>query len=117
MAARWLAESAATIGRVGMIAAQRQHGLDAFAGRHDVVRHAEADAVAEKMAHGPPRRVDRRLVAAGRVEPGAVRTGDPAVEIGDGGDQCRPGLGRCVVIGAVVAARVEAQRASLRAKP
>ena len=93
-------------------AAQRQHGLDAFAGRHHVVRHTEPDAMSEEMAHRPPRRVDRRLVAAGRVEPGAVRAGDPAVEIGDRGDQCRPGLGRCVGIGAIVAARMKPQRAA-----
>ena len=90
-------------------AAQRQHGLDAFAGRHHVARHAEADAMSEEMAHGPPRRVDRRLVAAGRVEPGAVRAGDLAVEIGDRGDHRRPGLGRRVGIGPIVAARVKAQ--------
>ena len=90
-------------------AAQRQHGLDAFAGRHHVVRHTEPDPMSEKMAHCPPRRVDRRLVAAGRVEPGTVRAGDPAVEIGDRGDQCRPGLGRCVGIGAIVAARMKPQ--------
>ena len=100
------------MGRRRHDAAQRQHGLDAFAGRHHVVRHAEPDAVSEKMAHRPPRRVDRRLVAAGRVEPGAVRAGDPAVEVGDRGDQCRPGLGGCVGIGAVVAARMEPQGAA-----
>ena len=46
----------------GQDASQRQHGLDAFAGRHDIVRHIETDGVAEEMAHRPPRRVDRRLV-------------------------------------------------------
>ena len=40
---------------------QRQHGLDAFAGCHDVASHAEADGVTEKIAHRAPRRVDRRL--------------------------------------------------------
>ena len=62
MAARWAAESAATIGMVGHDASERQHGLDAFAGRHDIVRHTETDGVAEEVAHRPPRRVDRRLV-------------------------------------------------------
>ena len=42
-------------------AAQRQHGLDAFAGREHVVRHTEADGVAEEIAHRASRRVDRRL--------------------------------------------------------
>ena len=63
---------------------------------HDIARHAEADGVAEEMAHRAARRVDRRLAAAGRVEPGAMGAGDPAVEIGDGCDHRRPGLGRRV---------------------
>ncbi len=46
----------------GYDASQRQHGLDAFASRHHVMRHTEADAVPEKMAHCAPRRVDRRFV-------------------------------------------------------
>src|SRR5262245_9693141 len=39
-----------------------------------------------------------------------MRSGDPAAEIGYCGDQRRPGLGRTVLIGAIVAARMEAQR-------
>src|SRR5215831_14411820 len=39
-----------------------------------------------------------------------MRSGDPAAEIGDCGDQSRPSLGRTVLIGAIVAARMEAQR-------
>ncbi len=61
------------------------------------------------MAHRPPRGVDRSLVLARRVEPGAVRAGDPSAEIGDRGDQCRPGLGRGFGIRPIVAAGVEAQ--------
>ena len=79
---------------VGHDASERQHGLDAFAGRHDIVRHTETDGVAQEMAHRPSRRVDRRLVPPRWVEPGAMRAGDLAVEIGDGGDHRRPGLGR-----------------------
>ena len=37
--------------------------------------------------------------------------GDPVVEIGDAGDHRRPGLGRCVLVWAIVAARMKAQRA------
>ena len=53
----------------GHDASERQHGLDAFASRqdsrrHDHRRHAETDGVAQQMAHRPPWRVDRRLVAA-----------------------------------------------------
>ena len=40
-----------------------------------------------------------------------MRPGDPAVEIGDARDHRRPGLGRRVVVRAIVAARVEAQAA------
>jgi hypothetical protein len=36
--------------------------------------------------------------------------GELAVKIGDGGDHCGPGLGRTVLVGPIVAARVEAQR-------
>ena len=50
------------------------------------------------------------LSLARRVEPGAMRSGDPAAKIGDRGDQGRPGLGRAVLVGAIVAARMEAQR-------
>ena len=38
--------------------------------------------------------------------------GDPAIEIGDAGDHCRPGLGRRVLVRTIVAARVEAQAAA-----
>ena len=63
-------------------AAQRQHGLDAFAGSEHVIRHAEADGIAEQIAHRPSRRIDRRLaepiaIEALRIEPGAVHAGDP----------------------------------------
>jgi hypothetical protein len=73
---------------------------------------AEADGVAEEMAHGAARRLDRRLTAVGRVEPkwrqiSAMGAADPAVEIGDGCDHRRPGLGRRVSIGPIVAARME----------
>ena len=87
---------------------QRQHGFDAFARRHDVMGHTEADRVAEQMAHRPPRRGDRGFAVARGVEPGAVRARHGAGEIGDGGNQRRPGLDRCVIMRTVVAAGVEA---------
>jgi hypothetical protein len=71
MAARWPAESAAAIGMVGRCLTQRQHGFDAFAGRHDIAAHAETDGVPEQVAHRLPRRVDRRL--AGRRRASQVR--------------------------------------------
>ena len=99
---------------VGQDASERQHRLDAFAGRHHLARHAKSNGVTEKVAHRPSRRVDRRLAerrlgeAAG-IEPGAMRAGQMAGEIGDGGDHRRPGLGRAVLVRPIVAARVEAQ--------
>jgi hypothetical protein len=96
-------------GKTRQSVSQRQHGLDALAGRHDIGRPAEADAVSEQMTHRAPWGVDRRLVVAGRVEPGAMRTGDIAAEISDGGDQGWPDLGRRVGIRPVIAARVETQ--------
>ena len=95
MAARWLAESAATIGMVGKT--QRSDSMVSMpspAAMH-VARHAEADRIAEKIAHRPSWRIDRCLAeplrSSRRVEPGAVHPGDRAVEIGDGGDHRRPG--------------------------
>ena len=63
MAARCAAESAAAIGMVGMT--QRSDSMVSMpspAAMH-IARHAEADGVAEEMAHRAPRRVDRRLAA------------------------------------------------------
>ena len=54
--------------------------------------------------------VDGCLVLARPGEPSAMRSGDLAAKIGDRGDQGRPGLGRAIFIGAIVAARMEAQR-------
>ena len=76
---------------------QLQRGFDAFACGHDVHRAAL--------------RGDRRLAEMGRrepvrVQPGALRAGDPAIAIGDGRDQGRPSVHRAVGIGSVVAARV-----------
>jgi hypothetical protein len=71
--------------------------------------------VTEKVTHRAARRVDRRLaetdgVEAVGIEPGPVRAGEAAVEIGDGGDHGGPGLGLGMLVRPVVAARVEAQR-------
>ena len=90
-------------------ASERQHGFDALAGGHDLARHAEADGVAEKMAHRPPRRFDRRLASSVRGEPSPMRSGDLAVEIGDSGDHRGPGLGRRIGVWPVVAAGMEAE--------
>ena len=98
-------------------AAQREHGLEALAGGHDVGRDAETDAVPEEMTHRAPWRVDGRLVVAGWIEPSAMRAGDLAGEVGDGGDQRRPDLGRRIDIGPVVAAGVEIAERGFVAKP
>ena len=72
--------------------AQRQHRLDAFTNSEDVVGRAKADGMAEETAHGPSRRIDRRLAEAVRRKPGAMRAGDGAGKIGDDGDHRRSGL-------------------------
>jgi hypothetical protein len=46
------------------------------------------------------------------IEPGAVRAGDPSIEVGDGGDHRRPGFGRRMLIRSIVATRMEAQAAT-----
>ena len=74
-------------------------------------RHTEPHTVSEEMPHGAPRRVDRRLVIAGWIEPGAMRARDLAGEVGDGGDQRRPDLDRGVHVWPVIAARVKSQSA------
>ena len=82
---------------------------DTFAGRHDIVRHTKTDGVAQEIAHRPPRRIDRRLIAPRRVEPGAVHPGDIAVEVGYSSDHRRPGLGRRMPIRPVVAVGMKAE--------
>src|SRR5688572_7234638 len=62
------------------------------------------------MTHRPPWRGERRLVRSVAFKPGALDPGDNAVEIGNGGKERRPDLARRVVMGTVVASRVEAQR-------
>ena len=44
----------------------------------------------EQLAHGAPRIGNRRLVAGGRVEPGAMDSGDIARLVGDRRDQGGP---------------------------
>ena len=73
-------------------AAERQHGLDALARRQHVVG-------APKRTPCPSRwPMARRGVAIGALssrvagEPGALHAGDRAAEVGDRGDQRRPGL-------------------------
>src|SRR5258708_21397885 len=69
--------------------------------------------MAEEAAHGSSRRVDGCLAKAVRRKPGAVRAGDLAVEIGDGGDHRRPPLSRRTVVRATVAARVIPQSTAI----
>ncbi|VVC57260.1 hypothetical protein RHAL1_P00006 (plasmid) [Beijerinckiaceae bacterium RH AL1] len=78
-------------------------------------RHAEADARAEKLAHRPSRRSDRRLLAnMVRIEPGAMHAGDPTFAVRDGCDQRRERAPGRFVIVPIVAARVKAQGADVR---
>ena len=73
---------------------QREHGLDALAGGHDAGRLAEAHRVAEEMAHGAARIVNRGLAAAVAGEPGALQAGERAVEVGDSAEKRGPALER-----------------------
>src|SRR5262249_36621894 len=59
-------------------------------------RSAISPALLLPARRGAPRRVDRRLVMARWIEPGAMRARDLAGEVGDGGDQRRPDLDRGV---------------------
>src|SRR4051812_30505278 len=93
----------------GYDATERQHGLDALTRRHYLVSRTEADRVAEKVTHGPARGIDRRLVVPGRIEPGAVRAGDAALEVGNSRDHRRPDFGRSICVRTIIAARMEAQ--------
>ena len=95
----------------GQDSALRQHGLDAFAGRHDIAAAAEADGVSEQFAHGSSWRVDRSaaeigLAESARIEPGAVGAGELAFEVGDRRDHCRPCFGRAA-LWTVIAARMK----------
>ena len=63
-----------------------------------------------QMPHRPARRRNRRLARSVAREPGAQHARDHALGIGDGGEQCRPGLARGILAGAVEALRVEPQR-------
>ena len=78
---------------------------------------AEAHGVAKQIAHGAARIGERRLGGAVARKPGAMHAGDVAREIGDGGDQGRPGFERSIVVGAVVAGGMEAQRRKAQAAP
>src|SRR5262249_16742429 len=52
-------------------------------------------------------------IKAIRIEPCAMHTGDSAIKVGDASYHRRPGLGRQVLIGAIIAAWVEAQAATM----
>ena len=81
--------------------------------RKDVVGSAKADGMAEETTHRLPLGVDRSLAESVRRKPGAMRAGEGARKIGDGGDHRRPGHRRRTVVRAIVAARVEPQRSRI----
>ena len=109
MAARCAAESAATIAMLGMT--QRSDSMVSMPSPAAITSPAGPKRTA------CPRRwpIARRGVSTGalprpdRIEPGAVRAGDVALEIGDSRDHRRPGFGRGVCLGTIVAARMESQ--------
>src|SRR3546814_3326779 len=75
----------------------------------DVCSSDLPDRMAEEIAHCPPRCVDWRLAVPFGAEPCAMYARDPAVEIGDGRDHRRPGLGRRMLVRPVVAAWMDAE--------
>ena len=105
MAARWAADSArhrhVSAGRT-----RRQHGFDAFARRHHRAGDPEADGVTQQVAHRLALRVSIGALSepSGEARSDAVSAGDRALQIGDGGDHRRPGLGRAMIVGPVIAA-------------
>ena len=93
----------------GQSLTQRQDGFDTFPRCHDILRITETNRMSEQVAHCLPRRIYRCLAGTVRGQPCAVRAGDPAIEVGDGGDHGGPGLRRAIVLGPPVAVGVEAQ--------
>ena len=81
--------------------AQRQHGLDAFAGGENDARDAEADPVAMQFAKRFSWLRQIRLAAAVCAKPGAMDAGDAAVKIGHAGNERRQRLGLDAALGAV----------------
>jgi hypothetical protein len=71
---------------------KREHGLDAFADRHDVARLAETHRVAEQKTHGAAGIGQRRFIAAVTGEPDALKAGQIAVEAGDDAEKGAPAL-------------------------
>ncbi len=87
---------------------QGEHGLQPFACGQHADRFADANTMAEEIAHGLARWNDRGLVSSGGVKPGAMQAREPSVEVRHLGEQSGPGLGR--VCHRVILAPVEAVR-------
>ena len=62
-------------------------GIEALAGRHQAGCDTKPNTMPEKMTQCASWRVEARLVASRRIEPGTVCAGDVAGKIGDGRDQ------------------------------
>ena len=104
-----MAESPAIIGHPRENAPERQHGLEAFADREDVIDEPEAYARPELVSKRATRVLDRRLARPVASEPGPVHGGDAAVHVGDRGEERGPSLAWRLVRGAIVAAGMEPQ--------
>ena len=87
---------------------QGEHGLQPFACGQHADRFADANTMAEEIAHRLARWNDRGLVRSGGVKPGAVQAGKPFIEVRHLGEQGGPGLGR--VCQRLILAPVEAVR-------
>ena len=89
---------------------QGEHGLKPFACGQHADRFADANTMAEEIAHRLARWNDRGLVRSGGVKPGAVQAGEPSIEVRYLGEQGGPSLGRivqCVILAPIKAVRVK----------
>lgn len=69
--------------------------------------------MAGEVAEGSARCVERGLAAAVAGELGAMDADELAVEIGNGGDECWPGLRQPGVVRPMVSVRVEPERGAV----
>ena len=75
----------------------------------ELARIPVTNCMSEQVAHCLPRWIDGCLAGTVRGQPCAVCAGNPAIEVGDGGDHGGPCFGRAIVLGPPVAVGMEAQ--------
>src|SRR5271166_4994409 len=90
--------------------AERQHGLDAFAGGENDARDAKTDSMPMQFAKRFSWLRQIRLAPSVCAKPGAMHAGDAAVKIGHAGDERRQRLGPDAALGAEIAVGQEAMK-------